>query len=150
MALLKICFLNLTFIEARLLKVYQFLKKNNSQIIRFLISGLIASSINYLVYNFLYLVSKNLFAASFCAYFVGVIVSFVFAKVWVFQNKSKNKFFQSFFIFCLIYILGGIEMSLVIFSVNKLVENHSIAWFFGAFIASLNNFLGSKYVSFKQ
>ena len=42
-----------------------------------------------------------------------------------------------------------IKMSLIIVFLNRLIENYKIAWVFGAFIGSLNNFLGSKYFSFK-
>ena len=35
-------------------------------------------------------------------------------------------------------------------NVDKLIENYKIAWLFGVFIGSLNNFLGSKYLSFKK
>ena len=47
-------------------------------------------------------------------------------------------------------LLGGIEMSLVILFINQLIENYKIAWLFGAFIGSMNNYLGSKYLSFKK
>ena len=77
-------------------------------------------------------------------------MSFVFAKYWVFKNCSSQPLLKSFSLFCFIYFLGGIEMSLVIVFLNKLIENYKIAWVFGAFIGSLNNFLGSKYFSFKK
>ena len=41
-------------------------------------------------------------------------------------------------------------MSFVILFFDRLIENYKIAWVFGAFIGSLNNFLGSKYFSFKK
>ena len=41
-------------------------------------------------------------------------------------------------------------MSLVIVFLNQLIENYKIAWFFGAMIGSLNNYLGSKYLLFKK
>ena len=50
----------------------------------------------------------------------------------------------------MIYFLGGIEMSLVILFINQLIDNYKIAWLFGAVIGSINNYLGSKYLSFKK
>ena len=130
--------------------MYKFFKRNKKQIFRFLVSGLIASSFNFISYRALFLISKNILFASISGYCVGIIVSFVFAKCWVFKKSSSQPLLKSFSLFCLIYFLGGVEMSLVIVFVNRLIENYKIAWFFGAFIGSLNNFLGSKYISFKK
>ena len=130
--------------------MYKFFKRNNKQIFRFLVSGIIASSFNFISYRTLYLIFKNILFASISGYCVGVLVSFIFAKSWVFQNSSNQPLLKSFFLFCLIYFLGGIEMSLVIVFLNRLIENYKIAWVFGAIIGSLNNFLGSKYFSFKK
>ena len=130
--------------------MYKFFKRNNKQIFRFLVSGIIASSFNFISYRALYLIFKNILFASISGYCVGVLVSFIFAKSWVFQNSSNQPLIKSFFLFCLIYFLGGIEMSLVIVFLNRLIENYKIAWVFGAIIGSLNNFLGSKYFSFKK
>ena len=128
----------------------KFFKRNNKQIIRFLVSGLIASSFNFISYRALYLISKNILFASIVGYCVGILISFVFAKYWVFKNSSSQPLLKSFTLFCIIYFLGGIEMSLVILNLNRLIENYKIAWVFGAFIGSLNNFLGSKYFLFKK
>ena len=130
--------------------MYKFFKRNNKQIFRFLVSGLIASSFNFISYRALYLMFKNILFASISGYCVGILVSFVFAKSWVFKNSSSQPLLKSFSLFCFIYFLGGIEMSLVIVFLNRLIENYRIAWVFGAFIGSLNNFLGSKYFSFKK
>ena len=130
--------------------MYKFLKRNNKQIFRFLVSGLIASSFNFISYRTLYLIFKNIIFASMVGYCVGILVSFVFAKSWVFKNNTSQPLLKSFALFCFIYFLGGIEMSLAILLFNMLLENYKIAWLFGACIASLNNFLGSKYFSFKK
>ena len=130
--------------------MYKSFKRNNKQVFRFLVSGIIASSLNFISYRTLYLIFKNILFASISGYCVGVLVSFIFAKSWVFQNSSNQPLLKSFFLFCLIYFLGGIEMSLVIVFLNRLIENYKIAWVFGAIIGSLNNFLGSKYFSFKK
>ena len=128
----------------------KFFKENKYQIYRFIISGLIASCINFLVYDSFYLVFKNIIFASFVGYSTGLLFSFIFAKIWVFKDNSKKRIFKSFFVFCLIYFLGGLEMSLIIIFLNRLLDNYKIAWFFGAFIGALNNYLGSKYLLFNK
>ena len=130
--------------------MYKFFKRNYKQLLRFLVSGLIASSFNFLSYRALYLIFKNILFASISGYLVGILVSFVFAKSWVFKNSSSKPLLKSFSLFCFIYFLGGIEMTLVIVFINRVIENYKIAWVFGAFIGSLNNYLGSKYYSFKK
>ena len=130
--------------------MYKFFKRNNRQIFRFLVSGLIASSFNFISYRSLYLLFENILFASIFGYCLGLLVSFVFAKCWVFKNSSSQPLLKSFSLFCLIYFLGGIEMSLVIVFLNGLIENYKISWVFGAFVGSLNNFLGSKYFLFKK
>ena len=111
---------------------------------------MIASSFNFIFYRAVYLIFENILFASIFGYCTGILFSFVFAKSWVFKNSTSKPLIKSFFLFCLIYFLGGIEMSLVIVFLNRLIDNYKIAWLFGAFIGSLNNFLGSKYLSFKK
>ena len=130
--------------------MFGFLKKNNKQILRFFISGVIASGFNFISYWALYLIFKNILFASISGYCIGILVSFIFAKSWVFKNISTQPLVKSFYLFCLIYFLGGFEMTLVIVFLNKLIDNYKIAWLFGAFIGSLNNYLGAKYLSFKK
>ena len=137
-------------LKTKLFKYYRFVKKNNLQIFKFLISGLIASGINFLVYSSLYLISKKLVIASFGGYFIGILFSYVLAKIWVFQNKSRQNLLKSFPTFCLIYFLGAIEMSFVIVFLNQFLTNYRIAWLFGAFIGALNNYLGVKYFLFRK
>ena len=130
--------------------MYKFFKRNNKEIFRFLISGLIASTFNFISYRAIYLIFKNILFASISGYCVGILISFVLAKSWVFKNSSNQPLLKSFSLFCFIYFLGGIEMSLVIIFLNNLIDNYKIAWLFGALIGSLNNFLGSKYLLFRR
>ena len=49
-----------------------------------------------------------------------------------------------------IYLMGGLEMILIINVVDKLIQNHKIAWICGAVVAAMNNYLGSKYLLFEN
>ena len=137
-------------LKIKLFKYFRFVKKDNLQIFKFLVSGLIASGINFLVYISLYLIFKKLVIASFGGYFIGILFSYALAKIWVFQNKSRQNFVKSFPTFCLIYFLGAIEMSFVIVFLNQFLNNYRISWLFGAFIGASNNYLGVKYFLFKK
>ena len=132
------------------LRLYKFFKRNNQQILRFFISGAIASGLNFIFYSSLYLIFKNILFASISGYCIGLLVSFIFAKSWVFKNMTNQPLVKSFSLFCLIYFFGGMEMSLVIVFLNGLIDNYIISWLFGALIGSLNNYLGSKYLLFKK
>ena len=125
-------------------------RENKYQILRFVVSGLIATFINFLVFNSVYIFFKNIIFASLFGYSIGFLSSFIFAKFWVFKDNSKKRILKSFFIFCLIYILGGLEMSFVIFFLNQIVNNYKAAWLVGVFIGALNNYFGSKYFLFKN
>ena len=130
--------------------MYKSLKRNKKQILRFFVSGLIASTLNFICYRALYLFFNNILLASILGYCVGIIISFIFAKSWVFKNSKNQPLVKSLSLFCLIYFLGGIEMSLIILFINQLIDNYKIAWVFGALIGSINNYLGSKYLLFKK
>ena len=130
--------------------MYKFFKRNNKEIFRFLVSGFIATSFNFISYQAIYLIFKNILFASIFGYGTGILVSFVLAKSWVYNNRSNQPLLKSFSLFCFIYFLGGIEMSLVILFIDRLIENYNIAWVFGAVVGSLNNFLRSKYFLFKK
>ena len=41
-------------------------------------------------------------------------------------------------------------MSLIIIFLSQLIDNYKIAWFIGACIGALSNYLGSKYFLFKK
>ena len=137
-------------LSLQVFKLYKFLKINNQQILKFLVSGVIASSLNFISYRTSYLILKNILLASIFGYLVGILASFIFAKAWVFKQRSSKPLVNSFFLFCLIYLLGGIEMSSVIVFTNLLIDNYKIVCFFGALIGSINNYLGSKYILFKK
>tara|TARA_Y100000991_G_C21705714_1_gene235639 strand:+ start:204 stop:443 length:240 start_codon:yes stop_codon:yes gene_type:complete len=77
----------------------KYFQENKYQLFKFIISGLIASSLNFLVFNSFYLIFKNIILASLVGYSTGLLLSFIFAKIWVFRDNSKKKILKSFFIF---------------------------------------------------
>ena len=126
------------------------LRENKYQIFRFILSGLISSCINFLVFNLIYSIFKNIIFASILGYSIGLLTSFTLAKIWVFRDNSQKRILKSFLMFCIIYFLGGLEMSLIIIFLNQFLINHRFSWLCGTFFAALNNYLGSKYLLFKK
>ena len=88
--------------------------------------------------------------ASFIGYSCGLLNSFYFSDNWVFTNSRNKKTDYALLLFILIYFLGGLEMALIINIVDKLIQNHKIAWICGTFVAAMNNYLCSKYLLFKD
>ena len=127
-----------------------FFKKNNVQIIRFIVSGFCSALISFLAYSFIYFLGFDLTISSIIGYLVGILISFILSKLWVFKKGRKNIFDKSFVFFVSIYFLGGIEMTFIINITNNLINNYQIAWVFGAFIAAINNYLGTKFIVFKS
>ena len=129
----------------------RFIKKNKIQISKFAAVGFLASLLNFIIYSILIRLDININIASIFAYFVGLMISFIFSKKWVFNNKNNFiKTNQTFFIFLLIYLIGCIGMTLIINLVYFSINNHEIAWFLGVLYAAINNYLGSKYFVFKD
>ena len=126
----------------------RFLKKNKIQILKFAIVGLGSTLLNYLIYFIIYNLTLKISLASFIGYTSGLINSFYFSDNWIFNRSRHKKNNYAFFIFFMIYFIGGLEMTLIIHIVDKLVQYHKIAWICGVFVAAMNNYLCSKYILF--
>ena len=127
-----------------------FIRKNKSQIIKFIITGLLSSALNFIVYYVFYKLNVNINIASFSGYIIGIINSFVFSNIWIFSGSRYKKLNKTFIYFILIYFLGGIEMTIIINLGINYFANYKLAWLFGAGIAAINNYLGSKFFIFKN
>jgi len=115
----------------------------------FFIVGVGSNIINYSSYLATYFFIENIIFASAVGYFAGLINSFYFGKSWVFKKKNKIMFTEVF-LFLLVYLVGGILMSSIIWSLSEVAAiDYRISWFVGSITAMLNNFFGSKYIVFK-
>ena len=81
-------------------------------------------------------------------YFSGLFCTFYFSNNWTFTKSRYKNLGFTVFLFMFIYLMGGLEMILIINVVDKLIQNHQIAWLCGAFVAAINNYLCSKYLLF--
>tara|TARA_B100000212_G_scaffold204126_1_gene154096 strand:- start:138 stop:428 length:291 start_codon:yes stop_codon:yes gene_type:complete len=94
--------------------------------------------------------TSNINLSSISGYCIGILNSFLFSSKWVFSNNRYIRLDRAFILFVLIYVLGGLEMTITINFLYKFSKNYIIAWLFGACLAAINNFLFSKYLIFKN
>tara|TARA_B100000886_G_C20423606_1_gene492807 strand:+ start:1732 stop:2115 length:384 start_codon:yes stop_codon:yes gene_type:complete len=121
----------------------------NRQLSRFFIIGFLSTFINFLFYLLFFKFSSNILLSSSIGYSSGIINSYIFGKKWVFKSKKKFSIY-SILKFLLVYLIGGIVMTLII---NLLFNNgieYRLAWCLGISYSILNNFLGSKYLVFEK
>ena len=127
-----------------------FFKKNKIQILKFIVVGLGSTLLNFLIYSIVYHYTLGINLASFIGYICGLLNSFYFSDNWIFTRSRNTNINYAIFLFFVIYFIGGLEMTLIINIVNKLIQNHKIAWICGAVVAAMNNYLGSKYLLFEN
>ena len=126
----------------------RFFKINKIQIFKFAGVGFGSTLLNFCIYSIVYHLTLRINLASFIGYSCGLLNSFYFSDNWVFTRTRNKKNKYVLILFAAIYFLGGLEMALIINIVDKLIENHKIAWICGSFAAAINNYLFSKYLLF--
>ena len=117
---------------------------------RFVIIGIVSNILNFTFYTLIFLIFSNIVVSSVVGYSLGVLSSYYFGKVWVFESEQVFKL-SEMFKFMVIYIIGGLGMTLIIIWLNQdLNIDYQISWIGGAIFAIINNYLGSKYIVFKK
>ena len=125
-----------------------FLKKNKIQIFKFGLVGLGSTFLNFCIYSIVYQLTLTINLASFLGYLSGLFTTFYFSNNWTFSKSRYKNISYTLFIFAFIYFIGGLEMTLITYIVDKFIQNHRIAWVCGAFVAAMNNYFCSKYLLF--
>ena len=126
----------------------RFFRKNKIQILKFGLVGLGSTFLNFCIYSIVYHLTLIINLASFLGYFSGLFTTFYFSNNWTFtKSRYKNQVYTLFLFVC-IYFMGGLEMTLIINIVDKLIQQHRIAWICGVFVAAINNYFFSKYLLF--
>ena len=120
-----------------------------NQFKKFVIVGLGSTSLNYLSFRVLYYISNLIIFSSAIGYLIGLSNSYFFGLKWVFKTNSKN-YKKKIIKFLIVYFIGGIFNSLTIYLLKRFNINYSILWILGNGIALMNNFLGSKFIVFKN
>tara|TARA_Y100000590_G_scaffold195121_1_gene221593 strand:- start:634 stop:1038 length:405 start_codon:yes stop_codon:yes gene_type:complete len=118
--------------------------------IRFAIIGVISNVINFTLYALTYLILVNIIISSLIGYFIGILTSYYFGRLWVF--KVDNNFKLSEIIrFVSVYVIGGLGMTIIIFCLDYYLNfDYRLSWIVGALFAITNNYLGSKHLVFSK
>lgn len=120
------------------------------QLARFLIVGVGSNILNYLVYYLAYTPGAPLVIASALGYLAGLLNSYHLGRVWVFDVRANTAGIAPIR-FALVYAIGGIGMSGIIEILDRTLGwDFRVCWFFGALFAFVNNFIGSKWLVFKE
>ena len=120
------------------------------EILRFLTVGLVSNLVNFITYSFLYFIGISLFICSCIGYVIGISISYIGGRSWVFKADiaSTRKTLTKFF---LVYLCGGIGMTtLIVVLTNYFYFDYKVSWLIGAFYAVINNFLGQKLIVFNR
>ncbi len=121
----------------------------HGELARFLVVGVGSNLLNFLVYLLAHVAGVPLLAASATGYLAGLLNSYHFGRIWVFDARNRAGRL-AILRFVVVYAIGGIGMSAIIEMLDRTQGlDYRLSWFFGAVFAFTNNFLGSKWLVFK-
>lgn len=117
---------------------------------KFLLVGLSNTLLTYLVFILLRLFGVSPEWCNFWGYVVGVINSFVWNKLWVFQTRNTNVWlemgrFLGVFLFC--YVAQLYVFRLLIHSAHI---NEYYAQLLGMAVYTIMNYFMNKFIAFKR
>lgn len=129
------------------------LRTNKEEAIRFgkfLVVGVINTSVTYIVYVFLRLFSLSPEICNATGYVAGVINSFLWNKKWVFKTKNTNIIREVISFLVVFMISYGVQLYTFRLMLYYLLWNEYLAQFFGMVIYTILNFVLNRFFSFKK
>lgn len=119
------------------------------QLVKFILVGFFSTFINYIIFVLILNYSKSIYFSSAFGYISGILFSFHFARKWIFNSRS-SKYLNSLATFLMIYLLGGLLLTITTKFFYGIGFNYNLAWLIGLSLSVINNFLGSKYIVFRK
>ncbi|WP_174634559.1 GtrA family protein [Yersinia thracica] len=128
------------------------MSRNSAELIRYLINGLLATGVHYLILTFNIEVVKlssaaiaNMIAAVF-----GIIISFLGSRYFVFRKRS-NSFSQQAIRFGLLYSIIAVLHGIVLLVwTDWLGLNYSLGFLIATTVQVSVSYLGNKFLVFKE
>lgn len=126
----------------------------HTEVLRFGLTGCLATAVNYGVYMFLCHFALPLYAASAGGYFSGLLVSYFLGANWVFKRGRSdcvsNISGATAIKFTIVYAMGGLTMSAIVEGMYRMYQfDYRLCWLVGASFAVVSNFICSKLIVFK-
>lgn len=122
----------------------------HGELVRFLVVGVGSNLLNFFAYFLVHALGAPLVAASVAGYLAGLLNSYYFGRSWVFDAEDRIGRLAILH-FTVVYAVGGIGMSVIIEMLDRTQGlDYRVSWVFGAVFAFTNNFLGSKWLVFKD
>ncbi len=124
----------------------------NSQIFKFLIVGMTTVFIDYIFYYCLFLIGITTDISKGVSFIIGAIFAYVANKYFTFNYYEYSN--RSILFFCILYL---ISLTVNIYtnefflrSLSNLIFNFEISFIVATMISAAINFIGMKYIVFKN
>lgn len=117
---------------------------------KFLVVGVINTSVTYLVYVFLRLFLLSPEICNAAGYIAGVINSFLWNKKWVFKTKGTNVIREVSSFLVVFLISYAVQLYTFRLMLYHFLWNEYLAQFFGMVIYTILNFVLNRFFSFKK
>ncbi len=118
--------------------------------IKFCIVGIFSTSINYLIYLYLFSQDASIFLSSAIGYGFGTITSYHFGRIWVFEREYEFKRID-LLKFVIIYSINGYIVALITSNLSeKILLDYRLSWVVAIFYGMISNYFGSRIFIFKK
>jgi putative flippase GtrA len=125
-------------------------KPLHAEVARFAAVGILSNVVNFAVYVFVHWAGGALALASAAGYLAGMGTSYHFGKTWVFAGAAGSSH-RAIVPFALVYAVGGAGMTGIIETIDRTLGiDYRLSWLVGAAYAVANNYLGSKWLVFRE
>lgn len=128
----------------------EFLHRRGLHMLRFILIGLGANLLNFIVYVSTYTLVGELGVSIFFGYLCGILFSFHYGRTWVYGSIYSLSL-SLFLRFLIVYCFGlFIMVKLTDYLIFQLYWNLKFSWFVAAGITASCNFLFGRFVIFKS
>lgn len=126
-------------------------KKEIIRIFKFCVVGCINTLVTAVViYAMMVILNYNYIISNVVGYIAGLINSFIWNKLWVFQARQTNIWKEMVFFILAFIVAYGVQFAFLLFMVEKLQINEYLTQFLGLFLYGGINFILNRILTFKK